>query len=298
MTRKPRIAVYGGDDRNEQLEWPGHLDVQFYPYKSPRSVDRLKDAISSGSIDHLVVLTSYVGHGYTDALKAYGRDTNVIRWPKSPGQLSREIGKLVPPPMSTNPLLRPSSPTDPGTGGGRGPLTPKVEAELTVPRFEHVLVGSTSPPDETLARALVRIIQAEGMTQTELAKMLGMPQSTLNNWIKGKSRPKDMGPLVDLWPELSRFDLEHEHVVAPTAAEAEIRAAEDLKELIRGVKTEVPKERTVAVAPPMATPPGPTGARPNRTAEIDATLARWRRAKEEVETTERYLLLLLREAGL
>ncbi len=72
------------------------------------------------------------------------------------------------------------------------------------------------------------------------------------------------------------------------SAEAEVRAAEDLKDLIRGVKAE-PKVRAVPVPQPKVEA---------MALDLATALARWRKAKEDLETTERYLLMLLRESGL
>lgn len=292
MTRRPRVAIYGGDDRSERLDWPRHLDVQFYPYKSPRAADRLKESLSSGSVDHLVILTSYMGHGFESSVRSWANNCNVIRWPQSPGQLSRKLGEMIPPTeQPVNPLLTPTRQDHPGTGGGRGPLMTKeaqmAESEKNIPMFEHVV---PVPPaeNETLGQALQRILRAEGIGQSELGRLIHKDASTVNGWIKDRNTPRDMGPLVDLWPELARFDKERTYAVAPTAAEAEVKAADELKDLIRGIKAE-PKATPVAVPQPD----------PGRliNPELAATMARWRKQKEDLETTERYLLMLLRDAG-
>lgn len=275
--RKPRVAVYGGDERNERLDWPRHLDIQIYPYKSPRSADRLREALSSGSIDHLVLLTGYIGHGHSSGLKDYG--VNVINWNRSPGSLSRELGQLIPPTLQpVNPLLRPSKPEE-VTGGGRGPLTNKLEVELTIPpKFEHVV---TTPPreNETLGQALRRILTAENMSQAELCRLLERPQATVSSWMRDSSRPRDMGPLVDLWPELSKFDLEHEYKVPPTAKPAEDKVHDELIKLIRSVRM----EEKVAQAPVADT------ILPH-VLRWKQALERFRAAKDELEKAEMELL--------
>jgi DNA-binding transcriptional regulator YiaG len=305
MVRKPRVAVYGGDGRDENFEWPRHLDVQIYPSRSTRTVERLRESLSTGSIDHLVVLTGYVGHGHTAAVRNAAVGLNVINWTRSPGQLRKELGRLIPAPAEPfNPLLTPTSLNHPGTGGGRGLITTKeaimAEAEkTTVPMFEHV-VAAPPKPDETLGQSLIRILRAEKMTQADLARLLSKDSTTVNGWIKDRGLPADMGPLVDLWPELARFDRGHRYKVAPTAAEAEIRTAEDTKdrirkELVQGVQA---KLKALPVPQPKVDVDVPKD--PGRLIGPDLAnaITRWRRAKEDLETTERYLLMLLRESGL
>lgn len=271
MTRRPRVAVYGGDDRSQRLTWPSHLDIRFYPYRSPRSVDRLVESAQAGGLDHVIILTSFVGHGYSGQVEAL-KGVNVVRWPRSAGQLSREIGNLIPPvEPAVNPLLRPSKADDP-YGGGRGPDA-RVTEQPHVPMFEHV-VTEAPRADETLGKALWRILRAERMTQVELCKMLGKPQPTVSAWMCDRARPRDMGPLVDLWPELARFDLEHEHRPPPNAAETEAKAKADL-DLVRSVKLEEPKA-------PQRQPD----------LELEAAIERLRNAKREHEEAERALFEL------
>lgn len=285
--KKQRVAIFGGDERTEHLDWPDHLDIRVFPYKSPRSADRLKESLSTGSIDQLVMLTSYMGHGYESGIRQYIGNTPVVRWPRSPGELCRQMAKMFPKPEDRNPLLRPTKPDEITTGGGRGPLLNRTEVELTAPpQFEHVLVDDPPKPNETLGQALNRIIRAERMTQSELGRLLKKPQATVNTWFTGKAMPRDMGPLVDLWPELARFDVYHEHVVPPTAAESELRAAEDVKELIRSVKSEP------TVARPIAHPSPPP--RASLSPDVVEAVLRWKKAKDELDDAESYLRALLR----
>lgn len=278
MSRKFRVAIYGGDERTERLEWPDHLDVRVYPYKSPRSLERLRESASSGTLDHVVLLTSYMGHAAESAVRNMG-GVSYTRWPRSPGELARQIGTMFRAPVEVvNPLLRPTKPDDPGTGGGRGPLPTKQEIELTAepPKFEHVVTPGPRE-DETLGQALRRILVAERMTQAELGRLLNRPQPTVSAWMRDTARPRDMGPLVDLWPELAKFDLEHEHKEPPTAKPTEDAVKRELLDLIRSVRVE--------------TQPVPVVSRlMDAHARWKLALKRFREAKAELEAAEQALL--------
>ena len=244
--RRTRIAVYGGDDRAGDLDWPEHLDVQHYPYKSPNAVRRLQAAASSGSLDGIVLLTSYCGHGHSDGIRNLG--VPLTYFPQSPRQLSKKIGDMFPPRESRpSPLTVPRRASDPYTGPGRGtparisetpapvlygpkdrdgfidlppdfdptPVLGDIDDTMRTvlpgsprtsePMFERESVETPARPDETFPDALRRLLVDADMSQSDLARMLGRPQPTVSSWMTGRARPADMGPLIDLWPELARF---------------------------------------------------------------------------------------------
>src|SRR5690606_26328029 len=158
------------------------------------------------------------------------------------------------------------------------------EARAEPPRFEH-LVTVPPAPDESLGQALRRILRAEDMTQTDLGRLLGKSPATVSCWIRDTYKPKDMGPLIDLWPELSRFD---GALAAPSAPLPEPKEPEpvaekrELVDLVRSVKVDLDGH-----------PPSPDE-------ELRRRVDRWRRArlaleaaKKELEAAESELLALL-----
>ncbi len=219
--KKPRVAIFGGDERVGRLEWPEHLDVRTYPYKSDQSQRQVVASAKSGSIDHLVLLTRYMGHGNYTPLRAL--DVPVIHWDRSPGALSREISTMIPekPEAGWERLLRPTKPEEnrgPGRGTLRikvptpsiidvGPKQPSVDPiEVARALGAEILPHVTIPPPETFGQALRRILAKERLTGADLGRMIGKSQPVVSAWTLDKSMPRDMKPLVDLWPELCRFD--------------------------------------------------------------------------------------------
>lgn len=95
------------------------------------------------------------------------------------------------------------------------------------------------------ARNLTRYIAQSGKTQKELADMLGVAQSTFNNWCTGVRYPR-----MDKVEQLARyFGIKKSDLIEDKAAqEAEAPAGNgglprDTRELIEYVRTSVPEDK-------------------------------------------------------
>ena len=92
-----RVAIVGGDAQNERKKWPKSLDLVFYQdqrYGGDGPLRALKTALSNRSLDVVVILTRWIGHPMFHVIRDHAQ-CRVISWPGGPGQLVREIEKLV-----------------------------------------------------------------------------------------------------------------------------------------------------------------------------------------------------------
>lgn len=202
---RTRVAVYGGDDRVSRLTWPDHLNVKHYSYKSPTEQRKLQESISAGKVKHLILLTGYMGHSAFDTLKNSG--VNIIKFPRSPMQLSREIGDMIPRTPEVHHLQAPPqiivTMKDPVVETPAPP--PSQVAE------EPVQTGPVSVAD-----AITRLLRKEGMTQKSFAQLIGVAQATVSSWSRNASLPTGdrLAKLIELIPELV-------HLEAPTPGKNE-----------------------------------------------------------------------------
>jgi hypothetical protein len=81
-------VVVGGDERIQQIAWPQEYDVVPVP-KGRRNILKVQEMVSSGRVDHLIVMTRWIRHAEYDSLKVLKARTVLHHWPHGLGRLAK-----------------------------------------------------------------------------------------------------------------------------------------------------------------------------------------------------------------
>ncbi len=148
-TRKPRIAIVGGDKRFAQFRWPAGYEIRHFeaPASDRRATQRLRDSIMSGALDRVIVLTKWMGHSAESVLK--DSPVPVTRWPRGMGELAKEFTAVV----------------------GLPPLL--VSAAVTNEAIEEAALGPEFDPDAVAGEELPPLPAEPPPDVADLARIYG-----------------------------------------------------------------------------------------------------------------------------
>lgn len=112
----------------------------------------------------------------------------------------------------------------------------KVEATGTLACVENPQPAATS---ETLAQVLAEIKDEHGLTETEIARRIGLHVSTVNNWANGKAAPRQLAlvKLADEFPKYKR------RLFAAAGKRAPAPLAPDRREAVLGIFDRLTEEQ-------------------------------------------------------
>lgn len=89
---RPRVIVFGGDDRGATTRWPSSIDVVTYAGKQI-NVDRIVRSVQAGKVDRIVVLTRWMSHSQWERLRKL--DAPLTAWPAGLDRLAKELPGIM-----------------------------------------------------------------------------------------------------------------------------------------------------------------------------------------------------------